>query len=400
MAIDKKISQLTAATTPLAGTEVLPIVQSASTVKVSVDNLTTGKDVPCLSVTPSSLTASTILGSDSGKKVVSLSTTTYPSLTELSYVKGVTSALQTQLDLKAPLISPSFTTPALGTPTAGVLTSCTGLPVSTGVSGLGTGVATFLATPSSANLGSALTDKTGTGLNVCATSPSFTTPALGTPTAGVLTSCTGLPMTTGVTGTLGVSNGGTGTATTFTAGSVVFAGASGIYGQNNSGLFWDNSNTRLGIGTASPSYIIHAIGQTPQLLIKASSGTAHITADSASGSNSWFKLQENGTAQWSIGQVSLDGSPLAFSTGGTLGVPKMVLTGAGRLGLGLAAGVYPNASSIVDFTSTTLGVLLPRMTTTQKNAISTPASGLIVYDTTLGKLCVRGAAAWETITSV
>ena len=40
------------------------------------------------------------------------------------------------------------------------------------------------------------------------------------------------------------------------------------------------------------------------------------------------------------------------------------------------------------------------MTTTQKNAISTPASGLIVYDTTLGKLCVRGAAAWETITSV
>lgn len=42
---DKKISALTAASTPLAGTEVLPIVQSGSTVKVSVDNLTTGKTV-------------------------------------------------------------------------------------------------------------------------------------------------------------------------------------------------------------------------------------------------------------------------------------------------------------------------------------------------------------------
>jgi len=77
--------------------------------------------------------------------------------------------------LKAPLISPSFTTPALGTPASGVLTNCTGLPVSTGVSGLGTGVATFLATPSSANLASAVTDETGTGALVFGTSPTFTT---------------------------------------------------------------------------------------------------------------------------------------------------------------------------------------------------------------------------------
>jgi hypothetical protein len=60
----------------------------------------------------------------------------------------------------------------------------------------------------------------------------------------------------------------------------------------------------------------------------------------------------------------------------------------------------PNASAILDVVSTTKGVLFPRMTTTQKNAIASPASGLVVYDTTLGKLCVRGAAAWETITSL
>jgi hypothetical protein len=59
-----------------------------------------------------------------------------------------------------------------------------------------------------------------------------------------------------------------------------------------------------------------------------------------------------------------------------------------------------NASAVLQSDSVTKGFLPPRMTTTQKNAIASPASGLVVYDTTLGKLCVRGAAAWETITSL
>jgi hypothetical protein len=85
---------------------------------------------------------------------------------------------------------------ALGTPSSGTLTSCTGLPISTGVSGLGTGAATFLTTPSSANLAALLTDETGTGANVFATSPTLVSPALGTPASGILTNCTNLPVAT------------------------------------------------------------------------------------------------------------------------------------------------------------------------------------------------------------
>jgi hypothetical protein len=98
------------------------------------------------------------------------------------------------------------------------------------------------------------------------------------------------------------------------------------------------------------------------------------------------------TTYTGIGSIVSD--TVSISTSGS---ERIRVNTLGNVGVGTSS---PDASAILDAQSTTKGVRMPNMTTTQKNAISSPAAGLMVFDTTLAKLCVYSGSAWQTITSV
>jgi hypothetical protein len=127
--------------------------------------------------------------------------------------------------------NPTLVTPILGTPQSGTLSSCTGLPLNTGVVG----------TLPVSNGGTGVTTSTGSGSNVLSTSPSLTTPILGTPQSGNLSNCTFPTLNQNTTGTaaglsstLAIGSGGTGT-TGFTAGYIHYGSFSTSAGLTYNG---------------------------------------------------------------------------------------------------------------------------------------------------------------------
>jgi hypothetical protein len=258
-----------------------------------------------------------------------------------------------------------------------------------------------------------------------------------------------------------------------TSGSVLFSNGTTI-AQNNANLFWDDTNNRLGIGTASPAEKLHitgnlrlglsgnngfyiswgqnevgSTGDFARILGIRTSGTGnqagHLTfqtKEPSGGTSPTERLRITDLGNVLIGtttdagyKLDVNGTARVKGVGTTTGVTLSVqnssstnlltITDAGSFttqtsnfssvvtnntnsfqvtgsiaAIRVGSSVSIATSSILQADSTTQGFLPPRMTTTQKNAIASPASGLVVYDTTLGKLCVRGAAAWETITSI
>ena len=232
------------------------------------------------------------------------------------------------------LESPAFTTPNLGTPASGVLTNCTGLPVSSGVSGFGIGIATWLGTPSSANLAAAVTDETGTGALVFATSPTLVTPALGTPASGVLTNCTG-------------------TAAGLTAGNATTAGGftpSQAPGANNIVVL--NAGGELTAGTVPLARMIRAGGNgemqgsgtttaTLDLGTVVAGDRIHLTGDVVIGTaNSPIFTKSAGTATVDFAGATrlIGGYDTTLAAGGIGGVCRVTSGGTLTLQLGATGG--------------------------------------------------------------
>jgi len=118
-------------------------------------------------------------------------------------------------------------------------------------------------------------------------------------------------------------------------------------------------------------------------------------------------LGSDGTSNQSRGAITgfVDGAvsagtvptALTFTTGTSSGLARMIINSSGQIGMGT---LTPASASALEIASTTQGVRFPVMTTTQKNAIVSPVAGLVIFDSTLAKLCVYSGSAWQTITSV
>jgi len=217
---------------------------------------------------------------------------------------------------------------------------------------------------------------------------------------------TGGPITT--TGTIGISQATTSTdgylssndwntfngkfnLPSLTAGSVLFSNGTTI-AQDNANFFWDDTNNRLGIGTATPARPLDVIGQI------AATGNVYapnfytpnagLENEAVGGGASYFKVYTN-----------IDNRPvyLASNNNNILAVNSYAANSYKGVGIsdgGSPAAIINNSSILLGLDSTTRGFLLPSLTTTQRNAIATPSTGLQVYNNTTNKISYYDGSSW------
>jgi hypothetical protein len=195
----------------------------------------------------------------------------------------------------------------------------------TGITSLGSGVATFLGTPSSANLAAAVTDETGTGALVFANSPTLVTPALGTPASGVVTNLTGTA-SININGTVGATTASTGAFTTLSAsGAITPSQTAGIVGTTT------NNNADAG---AVGEYVESTIASASKISLTNITG-ANVTSISLTAGdwdvwgNAYFDPAASTTFDLIISSISTVSATLPSRDTGNQSVLKVLDFGTG-----------------------------------------------------------------------
>jgi len=199
------------------------------------------------------------------------------------------------------------------------------------------------------------------------------------------------------------SSGNVGIGTTSPSSKLEVAGTATVNGQLN--INGDaTSSIRIGTGGTNAALIYSLTGDT--LSIGANNATNLVcktnkdvefrgNIDLAS-NGALIMDNTNNNNQMYIRNGGSNAATMQFGRGSAGSNILMQLSSDGKLGIGTTA---PNASALLDVSSTTSGVLLPRMSTTQINAISSPAEGLTVYNTVLSTLCFFNGVSWQKVTS-
>jgi hypothetical protein len=240
-----------------------------------------------------------------------------------------------------------------------------------------------------------------------------------------------------------------------TIGRVLFEGTGNVL-QESANLFWDNTNIRLGVGTGTPTEKVHVFGGAAAIVIHSTTNESSLKYNNSTttatiklsnndlkielGSSerarifsngnvliqnggtftdAGFRLDVNGTARvqntLDISNTTISG--VLVNIGPTPQVSGFDFRNAGATNRTILAGYSSsvnvfrldplngmviggstiNASALIQMDSTTKGFLPPRMTTTQRNAIASPAAGLIVYDTTLNLPHFFNGTIWVSL---